>query len=187
MTLAPPEELGAALDALGKIGKRVLIETLDGAVSGRATRLQAAGATIVRDADPCALPKACKNAVELDGIRAAHRRDGAARQPLPRLARRRGAERHAARDRGVRPAAGAAPGDRQAARPLASTPSPAPARTARSCTTAPPQATKRTLEPGSLYLVDSGGQYLDGTTDITRTVAIGTPTAGDDATASPAC
>jgi Xaa-Pro aminopeptidase len=38
-------------------------------------------------------------------------------------------------------------------------------------------ATERTLEPGSLYLVDSGGQYRDGTTDITRTVAIGAPTA----------
>ena len=33
----------------------------------------------------------------------------------------------------------------------------------------------RRLEPGSLYLVDSGGQYLDGTTDITRTVAVGAP------------
>ena len=33
----------------------------------------------------------------------------------------------------------------------------------------------RTLEPGTLYLVDSGGQYLDGTTDVTRTVAIGPP------------
>ena len=37
-------------------------------------------------------------------------------------------------------------------------------------------ATERRLEPGSLYLVDSGGQYRDGTTDITRTVAVGTPT-----------
>jgi len=33
------------------------------------------------------------------------------------------------------------------------------------------------LEPGSLFLIDSGGQYRDGTTDITRTVAIGAPTA----------
>jgi Xaa-Pro aminopeptidase len=33
------------------------------------------------------------------------------------------------------------------------------------------------LAPGELYLVDSGAQYRDGTTDITRTVAIGTPTA----------
>src|SRR5438132_12170815 len=39
---------------------------------------------------------------------------------------------------------------------------------------ATPQSEKR-LEPGSLFLLDSGAQYLDGTTDITRTVAIGTP------------
>ena len=39
------------------------------------------------------------------------------------------------------------------------------------------EKTERLLEPGSLYLVDSGAQYLDGTTDITRTVAIGEPSA----------
>jgi Xaa-Pro aminopeptidase len=39
------------------------------------------------------------------------------------------------------------------------------------------RATNRRLEPGSLYLIDSGGQYPDGTTDITRTVAIGEPSA----------
>ena len=37
-------------------------------------------------------------------------------------------------------------------------------------------ATNRNLKSGELYLVDSGAQYLDGTTDVTRTVAIGTPT-----------
>jgi Xaa-Pro aminopeptidase len=37
-------------------------------------------------------------------------------------------------------------------------------------------ATNRALKPGELYLVDSGAQYLDGTTDVTRTVAIGQPT-----------
>lgn len=37
-------------------------------------------------------------------------------------------------------------------------------------------ATNRKLQQGELYLVDSGAQYIDGTTDITRTVAIGTPT-----------
>jgi Xaa-Pro aminopeptidase len=39
-----------------------------------------------------------------------------------------------------------------------------------------PSETNRKLEPGTLYLVDSGGQYVDGTTDITRTVPIGEPT-----------
>jgi len=38
------------------------------------------------------------------------------------------------------------------------------------------EATNRKLSPGELYLVDSGAQYLDGTTDITRTIAIGEPT-----------
>ena len=37
--------------------------------------------------------------------------------------------------------------------------------------------TEKRLEPGTLYLLDSGAQYLDGTTDVTRTVAIGEPTA----------
>ena len=37
--------------------------------------------------------------------------------------------------------------------------------------------TEKTLEPGTLYLLNSGAQYLDGTTDITRTIAIGTPDA----------
>ncbi len=39
------------------------------------------------------------------------------------------------------------------------------------------EATNRRLQPGELFLVDSGAQFIDGTTDITRTVAIGTPTA----------
>src|SRR3546814_5512288 len=41
-------------------------------------RLRAAGAGVAKGADPCLLPKACKNAVELGGMRRAHRRDGAA-------------------------------------------------------------------------------------------------------------
>ena len=43
----------------------------------------------------------------------------------------------------------------------------------------PTTQSKRALKPGSLYLIDSGAQYRDGTTDVTRTVAIGTPTRGD--------
>src|SRR3546814_3118035 len=39
------------------------------------------------------------------------------------------------------------------------------------------ETTNRAVEAGTLYLVDSGGQYDDGTTDITRTIAIGAPTA----------
>jgi Xaa-Pro aminopeptidase len=175
VTLAPPEELGPALDALGQAGKRVLIETST-APYWAATRLKAANATLVRDADPVALPKACKNPVELEGIRVAHRRDGAAVgrflawlagesvggrlreiEVSDRLQKMR-QETGKLRDLSFDTISGAGPNG--AVVHYHASP-----------------ATERTLEPGSLYLVDSGGQYRDGTTDITRTVAIGTPSA----------
>lgn len=174
VTLAPPDELGPALDMLGKVGKRVLVETST-APFWAATRLQAAGVTVVRDADPVALPKACKNAVELEGIRTAHRRDGAAvTRFLGWLAResKSGALREievSNRLQALRQETGQL---RDLSFDTISGAGPNGAIVHYHAT----RATERTLAPGSLYLVDSGGQYRDGTTDITRTVAIGTPT-----------
>ena len=174
VTLAPPDELAGALDLLGKLGKRVLVETST-APYWAATRLQGAGATLVRDADPIALPKACKNAVELEGIRTAHRRDGAA------VSRFLGWLDHESRTGRLREIEVS---DRLQAlreetgklRDLSfDTISGAGANGAIVHYRAS-EASERPLEPGSLYLVDSGGQYRDGTTDITRTVAVGTPT-----------
>ncbi len=173
VTLAPPEELGAALDLLGRTDKRVLVETASAPVWA-ATRLQAAGAALVREADPIALPKACKNTVELAGIRAAHRRDGAAvsrflawlstESRSGKLGEIEAADRLQAlrqetgrlRDLSFDTISGAGPNGAIVHYHAS-------------------DATQRRLEPGSLYLVDSGGQYRDGTTDITRTVAIGSP------------
>jgi len=175
VTVAPAEELGSALDLLGQAGKRVLIETASAPVWA-ANRLQAAGVAMVRDADPVALPKACKNAVELEGIRRAHRRDGAAvsrflgwlarEAPSGRLGEIEVSDRLQAlrqetgklRDLSFDTISGAGPNG--AVVHYRASP-----------------ATERTLEPDSLYLVDSGGQYRDGTTDITRTVAVGAPSA----------
>ncbi len=173
VTLAPPEELGSALDLLGKLGKRVLVETST-APYWAATRLQAAGATMVRDADPISLPKACKNAVELEGIRAAHRRDGAAvSRFLNWLDARSSAG--ALREIEVSDRLQALREETGKLRDLSfDTISGAGANGAIVHYRAS-EATERTLEPGSLYLVDSGGQYRDGTTDITRTVGVGTP------------
>jgi len=174
VTLAPPEELGAALDTLGKASKRVLIESST-APFWAATRLQAASVSIVRDADPVALPKACKNAVELEGIRVAHRRDGAA---VTRFLGWLGRESKSGKLREIevsdrlqalREATGQL---RDLSFDTISGAGPNGAIVHYHASA----ATERTLEPGSLYLVDSGGQYRDGTTDITRTVAIGTPT-----------
>ncbi len=81
VTVLPPEQLGPALDALAARsagqGGRVQADPA-GAAAWVFDRLEAAGAKIHRAADPCVLPKACKNTVEVDGTRAAHRRDGAA-------------------------------------------------------------------------------------------------------------
>jgi Xaa-Pro aminopeptidase len=175
VTLAPPDELGAALDMLGKVGKRVLIESATAPV-WVATRLQAAGVAVVRDADPVALPKACKNAVELEGIRRAHRRDGAAVSGflgwLKRESKDGKLREIEASDRlqALRQATGKL---RDLSFDTISGAGPNGAIVHYRASA----ASERTLEPGSLYLVDSGGQYRDGTTDITRTVAIGMPSA----------
>ena len=104
-----PTSSAPALDALGKASKRVLVDPGDGAASGSSTAWQAAGAAIVR-APILPLPKACKNAVEIEGIARRARPRRRRRQPLPRLARR--AKRRAASSSEidvVRALAGAAP------------------------------------------------------------------------------
>jgi Xaa-Pro aminopeptidase len=136
-----------------------------------------AGTTIVKDRDPCMLPKACKNRAEIEGSRAAHLRDGAAVSRFlawvdaeaPKggldeiaIATRLEEFRRATnllRDISFDTIAGAGPNG-------------------AIVHYRPSEATNRRLDMNSLLLVDSGGQYQDGTTDITRTVAIGTPSAG---------
>ena len=117
------------------------------AVSAIFKSLADAGATVLELRDPAVLPKAIKNEAEIAGQDAAQARDGAA---LSRFLRWLSVE---APRGGVDELAAAA--RLQAFR----------------------EETNRPLELNSLYLVDSGGQYQDGTTDVTRTVAIGEPTA----------
>ena len=77
VAVQPPGAFGGALDRLGAAGKRVQVDP-GSAASWIFERLDAAGASLYRAADPCQLPKARKNPVELAGTRTAHRRDGAA-------------------------------------------------------------------------------------------------------------
>ncbi|MAF96000.1 MAG: X-Pro aminopeptidase [Rhodospirillaceae bacterium] len=169
-----PDAFGPALDKLGKDGKTVRVSA-DTAPRWVFDRLQKAGAVVDRGDDPCQLPKAIKTAAQMDGIRAAHRRDGAS---LTRFLAWLGGE-----------AANGSLTETACADKLESlrrgndhfqglsfpTISGAGANGAvvhyrvSGETDAP-------LRPKSLYLVDSGAQYLDGTTDVTRTIAIGGPT-----------
>jgi len=174
VTVLQPEAFGPALDALATEGGRVQADPAT-AACWIFDRLAAAGANIHRAADPCLLPKACKNPVELDGTRAAHRRDGAALTRflawLAQEAPKGGLAEIAASDR-----LEAIRREGEYFRDLSfSTISGAGSNGAIVHYRAMPETEKR-LEPGSLYLLDSGAQYLDGTTDVTRTVAIGAPT-----------
>jgi Xaa-Pro aminopeptidase len=175
VSLREPGALAADLDRLGRDGRTVRLDR-DTVPAWVWHRLEQAGARLREGNDPCLLAKACKNPTELDGMRAAHRRDGAAMTRF--LAWLDGAagqggigERSvAARLEMLRRAAGEYRG------PSFETISGAGPNGAivhyRSTA-----ESDRDLMPGTLYLIDSGGQYADGTTDVTRTVAIGEPTA----------
>ncbi|MES2862057.1 MAG: aminopeptidase P family protein [Pseudomonadota bacterium] len=173
VTLMNPGELGQALE--GMKGVRVLIDPAQSS-AWYFDRLDLVGASVVRGMDPCALPRAAKNPVEIEGSRQAHIRDGAAlarflhwvdtvaqhelpdeRGVVEALERFR-EETGALKDLSFDTIAGVGP---NAALPHYK----------------PVTRTIRKMEPGSLLLVDGGGQYLDGTTDVTRTMAIGEPSA----------
>lgn len=139
-------------------------------------RLRDAGAEVLRADDPCLLPKACKTPTELAGARAAHRRDGVALTRflawLSETAPQGGVSELAAAER-LYALRSAGEHFRDLSFDTISGAGPHGAVIHYRVT----PETNRELRPGELYLVDSGAQYLDGTTDVTRTVAIGTPSA----------
>ena len=167
-----PDSMADVLDGLAKTGAAVLIDEAATPV-WMVDRLTEGGAQVIRGTDPCALPKACKNEVELAGIRAAHRRDGAALTRFLAWLAAAPPGSVTELDAVARLAAMRAGGEdfRGPSFDTISGAGPNGAIVHYRVTA----ETNRTLEPGTLYLVDSGGQYLDGTTDVTRTVAIGAP------------
>jgi Xaa-Pro aminopeptidase len=171
--LAPPDAFAPALQRLGAAHRRVQVDPAS-AAAAVFDQLAAAGADIHRATDPCQLPKACKNPVELDGTRRAHRRDGAALTRflawLTDAAAKGDLGEIAASDR-LEQFRSLGEHFRDLSFPTISG---AGANGAIVHYRASPKSERR-LEPGTLYLVDSGAQYLDGTTDVTRTVAIGAP------------
>ncbi len=134
-----------------------------------------AGAELVKANDPCILPKAIKNEAEIAGMRAAHDRDGVAlrkflqwfdeqveaRGSVDELQAEEVLEGFRAEDPhylGPSFATIAGAGEHGAIVHYRAV-----------------EETNRKLLPGELLLVDSGGQYRDGTTDVTRTMVYGNP------------
>ncbi|HTK33946.1 MAG TPA: aminopeptidase P family protein [Caulobacteraceae bacterium] len=171
--LQSPDVLPTALAELG--GRRVLVDPAQSS-SWYFDILKAAGAEVTPGPDPTALPRACKNAVEVEGARRAHARDGAA---LSRFLHWLSTDAQASlpdevelvtRLEAFREATGAL-------KDLSFDTIAGAGANGAIVHYRPTRRTNRRLEPGQLVLVDSGAQYLDGTTDVTRTVAVGEPTA----------
>ncbi|HTJ57064.1 MAG TPA: aminopeptidase P family protein [Devosiaceae bacterium] len=172
--LADTETLVAALRRLGAADKRVLIDPAS-VPAAIAKALDGAGAVLVEKRDPVLLPKARKNAAEIGGMREAHRLDGVAmakflswfdgEAPKGELteidivtaleAFRR--EEPSVVDASFDTIAGAGPNGAIVHYRVTN-------------------ETNRRLNAGELMLVDSGAQYLAGTTDITRTLSTGPAT-----------
>jgi Xaa-Pro aminopeptidase len=156
-------------------GRRIVVDP-ERAVAAIFAALESADATIVPKRDPAVLPKATKNLAEIAGHKAAQVRDGAAVARflhwLSVEAPRGGLDEMKASDKLEQ--------FRRECGDLRDLSFPTISGSGANGAIVHYRAsaeTNRPIAPDSLYLVDSGGQYPDGTTDITRTVAIGTPTA----------
>ena len=179
--IAPYRGFAGALAGLG--GSRVAVDP-EHSVAAIFAALDAVGARVVEARDPCLLPRACKNPVEQAGHRAAQARDGAAmarflhwlskEAPGGTLTELAAADRLEAFRADTAGTGAGALVDLSFDTISGSGPNGAIVHYRVS------EATNRVLAPGSVYLVDSGGQYADGTTDITRTVWIGPGPAPDD-------
>ena len=177
-TLADIREPDALTGDLARLGATQAAVLLDQATAADAlTKLvEQAGGKVLRAADPVTAMKAVKNATEIAGAHAAQARDGAAMArflawfdreapggALTEIAAVEALET-CRRDGGLL---------KDISFPTISGAGPNGAIVHYRVTS----KSNRPIKAGDLFLIDSGGQYEDGTTDITRTIAVGTPTA----------
>jgi len=168
-----PEDFAAALDGLK--GKAVLADP-SSAPAAVFERLAKAGAAAKRRGDPVQLPKACKNAVEIEGMRKAHVRDGAALCRFLAWIAREAPNGHLTEIE----ASEALEGYRRATGALTDLSFDSISGAGANGAVVHYRVTRssnRTIHRDEMYLIDSGGQYPDGTTDVTRTMIVGTPSA----------
>ena len=170
--LVPPSSLPGALAAISAGGRKIRIDSGTGAAA-LVLAVEAAGGVGDRGTDPLTPMKAVKNAAEIAGSRGAHLRDGTAMTRFLRWLEQNGGRGATEIDavealEGFRRDTGAL---RDVSFPTISGSGPNGAIVHYRVT----RATDRALGTGELFLVDSGAQYQDGTTDITRTIAIGDP------------
>ncbi|AVH27525.1 aminopeptidase P family protein [Vibrio diabolicus] len=173
VTVHHPEALQSRLEAM--TGKKVLV---DPAISNAWFKLvlQNSGASVIAAADPCLMPKAAKNSVEIAGMKACHIRDGVAMSKFLCWLDAEVAAGNLHDEATLADKLEAFRSEDPTLMDLSfDTISAAGGNAAMCHYNHENQPEPGKLELNTLYLVDSGGQYLDGTTDITRTIAIGQP------------
>ncbi len=175
VSVEPREDFYPRLAGLANKGLTLMLDP-DSNNAAVFTAVRDKGGKVVEARDPCILAKAIKNPVELEGARTAHKRDGAAVVEFLHWVKTTTAERDVDELEAVERLWQARAGRDLITDTSFDTISGAGPNGAIVHYRVTPK-TNRKLEQGNLFLVDSGGQYRDGTTDITRTLAIGTPSA----------
>lgn len=169
VSVGPRADLAPALARLA--GKIVRVDRA-GSPAWFAATLRTAGATVADGPDPCMLPKAMKNTVERQGARDAHLRDAVAVCRFLHFLSQVGPADSATE----MSAAAQLLAFRQQVRDFRGESFPAISGAGENGAIIHyrvTEATNRRIAPNEVYLIDSGAQYLDGTTDITRTVWTG--------------
>jgi Xaa-Pro aminopeptidase len=170
-----PDALTDELTALAQRGAGIALDSAT-AAEALSRLITDAGGKVVRGSDPVSLLKAVKNGTEIEGTRVAHRRDAVAlarflafidrEAPTGRLTEIDAVEALETfrRDTGAL---------KDVSFPTISGTGPHGAIVHYRVT----RKSNRRIQVGDLLLIDSGAQYEDGTTDVTRTMAVGEPTA----------
>lgn len=169
-----PDALTSDIEKLGKANATMLLDQAT-AADALVKQAEQAGGKIVRVADPITALKAVKNETEIAGAHKAQQRDGAAMVRFLAWFDREAPRGQLTEIDAVealetfRRESGAL---KDVSFPSISGAGPNGAIVHYRVT----RKTNRPIKPGELFLIDSGGQYEDGTTDVTRTIAVGAPT-----------
>jgi len=172
--VAEPDALTPTLTALAKTGAAIALDSAT-AADALSRQIAGAGGKPVRGADPVSLLKAIKNPIEIEGARTAHRRDAVALARFLAWIDREAPSGALTEIDSVE----ALESFRRDTGALKDVSFPTIAGTGANGAIVHYRVTRksnRRIAPGDLLLVDSGAQYQDGTTDVTRTIAIGVPT-----------
>jgi Xaa-Pro aminopeptidase len=170
-----PDAMAPQLMALAKSGGIIALDSAT-AADALSRLILAAGGKPIRGSDPVTLLKAVKNETEIAGTRTAHHRDAVALARFLAWIDREAPKGALTEIDTVE----ALETFRRATSALKDVSFPTIAGTGPNGAIVHYRVTRksnRRIAPGDLLLIDSGAQYEDGTTDVTRTIAVGEPTA----------